>query len=67
MIGSVQKGAGRLLMEYAIGKFTECPIYLENSNIKDNQLFYERHGFHSIKIIDVLGINLDLLTNSKGD
>ncbi|MBC3889689.1 hypothetical protein GH810_15370 [Acetobacterium paludosum] len=65
MIGSVKKGAGRLLMEYAIGKFSECPIYLENSNIKDNKIFYERLEFHSIKTIDVMGISVDLLTNGK--
>ena len=67
MIGSVEKGAGRALMEYDIKKFDDCPIYLENSNIKDNQRFYERLGFHSIKTIEVMGISVDLLTNSKGD
>lgn len=67
MIGSVMKGAGRSLMEYAIGKFSDVPIYLENSNIKDNRIFYEGLGFHSIKMIDVMGIDVDLLTNSKGD
>ncbi|WP_296558647.1 GNAT family N-acetyltransferase [uncultured Acetobacterium sp.] len=67
MIASVRKGAGRALMEYDIKKFSDCPIYLENSNIKDNQKFYERLGFHSIKTIDVMGTPVDLLTNSKGD
>lgn len=67
MIGSMAKGAGRALMEYDIKKFNDCPIYLENSNIKDNQNFYEKLGFHSIKTIDVMGISVDLLTNSKGD
>lgn len=67
MLGSVAKGAGRTLMEYDIRKFNDCPIYLENSNIKDNQNFYERLGFHSIKTIDVMGVSVDLLTNSKGD
>lgn len=67
MIGSVMKGAGCSLMEYAVGKFSEYPIYLENSNIKDNRIFYEGLGFHSIKTIDVMGISVDLLTNSKGD
>lgn len=65
MIGSVRKGAGYALMEYAIGKFNDCPIYLENSNIKNNRSFYERLGFHSIKTIDVMGVLVDLLTNSK--
>jgi len=67
ILASVMKGAGRSLMEYAIGKFTDFPIYLENSNIKDNRIFYERLGFHSLKMIDVMGISVDLLTNSKGD
>ncbi|AFA49953.1 N-acetyltransferase [Acetobacterium woodii] len=67
MLGSVAKGAGRALMEYDMRKFSDCPIYLENSNIKDNQNFYERLGFHSIKTIDVMGVSIDLLTNSKGD
>ncbi|AWW27512.1 GNAT family N-acetyltransferase [Acetobacterium sp. K1/6] len=67
MLGSVMKGAGRVLMEYDIKKFSECPIYLENSNITDNKNFYERLGFHSIKTIDVMGVPVDLLTNSKGD
>lgn len=67
MIGSVYKGAGRALMDYAIKKFSDCPIYLENSNIKDNQIFYQRRGFQSIKTIDVMGVSVDLLTNSKGD
>lgn len=67
MIGSVMKGSGHLLMEYATGKFSDCPIYLENSNTKDNRFFYERHGFQSIKTIDVMDISVDLLTNSKGD
>lgn len=67
MIGSVKKGAGRSLMEYAIRKFSDCPIFLENSNIKDNRIFYEGLGFHSIKTIDVMGVSVDLLTNSKGD
>jgi len=65
MIASVRKGAGYKLMEYAIGKFNDCPIYLENSNIKNNRSFYERLGFHLIKTIDVMGIPVDLLTNSK--
>ena len=63
MLGSARKGAGYALMEYAIGKFNNCPIYLENSNIKSNKNFYERLGFHSIKVIDVMGIPVDLLTN----
>jgi hypothetical protein len=67
MIGSVAKGAGRALMEYDIKKFSDCPIYLENSNIKDNHNFYEKLRFHSIKTIDVMGVSVDLLTNSKGD
>lgn len=67
MIGSVANGAGRALMEYDIKKFSDCPIYLENSNIKDNQDFYEQLGFHSIKTIEVMDIPVDLLTNSKGD
>lgn len=67
MIGSVMKGAGRALMEYDIKKFNDCPIYLENSNVKDNHTFYQRLGFHSIKTIDVMGVAVDLLTNSKGD
>ena len=67
MLGSVAKGAGRALMEYDIEKFSDCPIYLENSNVKDNQVFYQRLGFHSIKTIDVMGVSVDLLTNSKGD
>ncbi len=67
MLGSVAKGAGRALMEYDMRKFSDCPIYLENSNIKDNQNFYEKLGFHSIKTIDVMGVSIDLLTNSKGD
>lgn len=67
MIGSVRSGAGRSLMEYAIGKFSDCPIYLENSNMKDNRIFYRGLGFHSIKTIDVMGVPVDLLTNSKGD
>ncbi len=67
MIGSVHRGAGRALMDYAIKKFRDCPIYLENSNIKDNTCFYERLGFHSIKTIEVLGVLVDLLNNSKGD
>ena len=64
MLGSVRKGAGYALMEYAIRKFNACPIYLENSNINNNKSFYERLGFHSIKIIHVMGIPVDLLTNS---
>jgi|GEM_PF-1135743 len=67
MIGSVMKGMGRALMEYDIKKFSDCPIYLENSNVKDNQIFYQRLGFQSIKMIDVMGVSVDLLTNSKGD
>lgn len=67
MIGSVAKGAGRALMEYDIKKFSDCPIYLENSNIKDNHNFYKRLGFHSIKTIEVMEVLVDLLTNSKGD
>ena len=67
LIGSVMKGAGRSLMEYAIGKYRDCPIYLENSNIKGNRLFYEQLGFHSLKTIEVMGVPVDLLTNSKGD
>jgi len=67
MIGSVMKGAGQTLMEYAIDKFSDCPIYLENSNIKNNRIFYERLGFHPIKTIEVLGVSMDLLTNSKGE
>lgn len=67
MIGSVYRGAGRALMDYAIEKFRDCPIYLENSNIKDNNYFYQRLGFHSIKTIEVLGVLVDLLNNSKGD
>ena len=67
MLGSVRKGTGRALMEYDIEKFSDCPIYLENSNIKDNQIFYQKFGFHSIKTIDVMGVAVDLLTNSKGD
>jgi GNAT superfamily N-acetyltransferase len=67
MIGSVMRGAGRTLMEYAIEKFSDCPIYLENSNVKKNRIFYERLGFHPIKRIEVLGVSMDLLTNSKGE
>lgn len=67
MIGSMTKGAGRALMDYDIKKFSDCPIYLENSNIKDNQNFYKWLGFHSIKTIDVMSVSVDLLTNSKGD
>ncbi len=67
MLGSVAKGAGRALLEYDIEKFSDCPIYLENSNVKDNHTFYQRLGFHSIKTIDVMGVSVDLLTNSKGD
>jgi hypothetical protein len=67
MIGSVRKGAGSALMEHAIKKFNNYPIYLENSNIKDNQSFYEKLGFHSIKVIEVMGVSVDLMSNSKGD
>jgi hypothetical protein len=63
ILGSVRKGAGYALMEYAISKFNNCPIYLKNSNMKSNKNFYERLGFHSIKVIDVMGIPVDLLTN----
>jgi hypothetical protein len=54
-------------MEHAIKKFNNYPIYLENSNIKDNQSFYEKLGFHSIKVIEVMGVSVDLMSNSKGD
>ena len=67
MIGSVHRGAGRALMDYAIKKFRDCPIYLENSNIKDNTCFYQRLGFHSVKTIEVMGVLVDLMNNSKGD
>ena len=67
LIGSVMKGAGHALMAYAIRKFRDCPIYLENSNIEANRLFYEQLGFHSIKTIEVMGVPVDLLTISKGD
>lgn len=67
MIGSVQKGAGRCLMEYAMEKFDNYPIYLENSNIKDNQKFYGKLGFEAFKTIEVMGVPVDLMTNSKGD
>lgn len=67
MIGSAYKGAGRALMDYAIKKFNDCPIYLENSNVKDNQIFYQSLGFDLIKRIDVMRVSVDLLTNSKGD
>jgi hypothetical protein len=62
-LGSVRKGAGYALMEYAIRKFNDYPIYLENSNIKNNKNFYKRLGFHSIKTIHVMGIPVDLLVN----
>ena len=67
MIGSVHRGAGRALMDYAIKKFSDCPIYLENSNIKDNTCFYQQLGFHSVKTIEVMGVLVDLMNNSKGD
>jgi hypothetical protein len=54
-------------MEYDSDKFGDCPIYLENSKVQDNKIFYEKFGFHSIKMIDVMAISVDLLTNSKGD
>lgn len=54
-------------MKYDIEEFSDCPIYLVNSNVKDNQIFCQRLGFHSIKTIDVMGVSVDLLTNSKGD
>ena len=67
MIGSIQKVAGSGLLEYAIEKYDDCPIYLENSNVIDNWHFYERHDFHLIRRIDVMGVYVDLLTNRKGE
>lgn len=66
LIGSVMKGAGHTLMEYDIRKFSDCPIYLENSNINNNKRFYEQFGFYSLKTIDVMGIPVDLMTNNEG-
>jgi hypothetical protein len=54
-------------MEYDSEKFSDCPIYLEYSNIQDDKILDEKFGFHAIKLIDVMGISVDLLTNSKGD
>jgi len=54
-------------MEYDSEKFSDCSIYLENSNVQDDKIFDEKFGFHAIKMIDVMGISVDLLTNSKGD
>ncbi len=54
-------------MKYDIEEFSDGPIYLVNSNVKDKQIFCQRLGFHSIKTIDVMGVSVDLLTNSKGD
>lgn len=67
LIASVKKGGGTALMEYAIDRFRDCPIYLENSNVLDNWDFYERLDFHLIRRLDVMGVRVDLLTNSKGD
>ncbi|WKY47606.1 hypothetical protein Q5O24_14845 [Eubacteriaceae bacterium ES3] len=67
MIASIKKGGGSALLEYAEEKFDDCPIYLENSNVQDNWNFYERHDFHLVKRIDVMGVYVDLLTNRKGD
>lgn len=67
MIASIKKGGGSALLNYAIHKFDDCPIYLENSNVADNWYFYERHDFHLIRRIDVMGVYVDLMTNRKGE
>ncbi len=67
VIGSVYKGAGKALMQYAAEKLGDCPLYLENSNINDNKVFYEKCGFYRLDTIDVLGVEIDLLTNCKGE
>ncbi|MEO1816402.1 MAG: hypothetical protein ABGU93_12545 [Acetobacterium sp.] len=54
-------------MEYDSKNFSDCSIYLENSNAQGDKIFDEKFGFHAIKKIDVMGISVDLLTNSKGD
>jgi hypothetical protein len=35
--------------------------------LKITILFYQRLGVHPIKTIEVIGVSVDLLTNSKGD
>ncbi|WKY44650.1 hypothetical protein Q5O14_00725 [Eubacteriaceae bacterium ES2] len=67
MIASIKKGGGSAILTHAIEQFDDCPIYLENSNVADNWHFYERHDFHLIRRIDVMGVYVDLLTNRKGD
>lgn len=67
MIASIKKGGGSAILTHAISQFDDCPIYLENSNVADNWHFYERHDFHLIRRIEVMGVYVDLLTNRKGD
>jgi len=61
LIGSVKRGAGSRLLEFACKKFTDAPIYLEDSCQKLNSRFYKKFGFVSIGCVCVFGVKEDLL------
>ena len=61
LIGSVKKGAGSKLLQFACERFTNAPIYLEDSCQRLNSRFYGKFGFTSIGSVKVLGVKEDLL------
>lgn len=61
LLGSVKKGAGSRLLKFACERFTNAPIYLEDSCHRLNSKFYEKFGFTSIGCVKVFGVKEDLL------
>ncbi len=45
LLAAFQPGAGGALLEEAFLNFGDCDSYLENSNPRANNAFYQKHGF----------------------